>query len=148
MKYKPIFLLLRSLFLVENRIFFSYLFSLSNFCENIKQNEENWKAFYTSTNPIEMTLPEPYDSTGGSGSELLKLLIFKCLRPDAIQSAIEKFICSFDETMEFNPSEQVNVKSAFACSTSKTPLIYFTSTGIDAMADILSLAHENHSGEK
>lgn len=127
--------------------------SLSNFSENIKQNEENWKAFYTSTNPIEMVLPEPYgssaDTSTGSVSELLKLVIFKCLRPDAIESAIEKFICSFDETMKSNPNnDQVNVKTAFACSTSKTPLIYFTSTGIDAMADILSLAHEIHSSEK
>lgn len=100
-----------------------------------------------------MILPEPYGNQnengfGGSASKLLELVIFKCLRPDAIQSAIEKFICSFDDAMKFNPNEQANVQTAFACSTSKTPLIYFTSEGIDAMADILSLAHETHSSEK
>lgn len=113
-----------------------------NFSESIAQNEENWKAFYMSANPVEMSLPAPY----GSVSELLKLVIFKCIRPDAVHAAIEKFICSFDET--FIDSEQVNLKSAFECSTSKTPLIYFTSTGIDATADILNLAHEINAGEK
>lgn len=89
-----------------------------------------------------MPLPEPY----GSVSELLKLVILKCLRPDAMYGAVEKFICSFDET--FIDSEQINVKSALTASTSKTPLIYFTASGIDATTDIVNLAYEINSGEQ
>lgn len=110
--------------------------------ESIAENEENWKAFYTSENPLKMPLPEPYESI----SELLKLVIFKCLRPDFVYAAIEKFICSFDETFIVN--EYVTVKSAFATSTSKTPLIYFTASGIDATTDIMNLAYEINSGEQ
>lgn len=89
-----------------------------------------------------MPLPDPY----GSVSELLKLVIIKCLRPDAIHAAIEKFICSFDRT--FIENEQVDLKSTFESSTSKTPLIYLTSNGVDATNDIMNLAHEINAGEK
>lgn len=115
---------------------------MSNFCEDIAQDEEKWKLFYESTKPVDENLPEPYASV----SQLTKLVIFKCLRPDAVQSAVERFICSIDET--FIESEQINLKSAFECSSPKTPLIYFTSRGIDATADILNLAYEVNSGEK
>lgn len=98
--------------------------------------------FYTSTNPIDVLIPEPY----GSVNQLIKLVIFKCLRPDALRSYVERFVCSFDET--FIESEQICLKSAFDCSTPKTPLIYFTSTAIDATSDILNLAYEINANEK
>lgn len=88
-------------------------------------------------------MPEPY---GSNTNQLIKLIILKCLRPDTLYSAVEQFVRSFDES--FNDSVCINLKSAFECSTSKTPLIYFASTGIDATADILNLAYEINSGEK
>lgn len=122
---------------------FACLYSLLNINEDISNNEENWKTFCTLSNPIEtMDLPEPYDCA----NQLQKLLIFKCLRPDAILSAIRKFICAFDGS--FIENDQIDLKSAFQCSTSKTPIIYFTSTGIDATADILSLACQVHSSDR
>lgn len=116
------------------------VYSLMNLVEEIANNEENWKSFYTSAETME--LPEPY----ASANQLQQLLILKCLRPDAILSAIRKFICAFDET--FIESVQIDLKSAFECSTTKTPLIFFTSTGINATDEILSLAHEVNIGDK
>lgn len=127
----------------ENAFHFNSLLSLLNIGEDIANNEENWKSFCTSSNPSEtLDLPEPYASV----NQLQKLLIFKCLRPDAMISELRKFICTFDEA--FIESEQIDLKTAFECSTSKTPLIYFISTGIDATADILNLAYEVNSGDK
>lgn len=89
-----------------------------------------------------MALPELYENA----NQLIKLVIFKCFRPDALHSAVERFVCSFDET--FIECEQITLKTAFECSTPKTPLIYFTSNGIDATADILNLAYEISAGEQ
>lgn len=111
------------------------------FCEHITNDEESWKSFFTSANP-ENALPETY----ASANQIIKLIILKCLRPDALYNAVEQFVCSFDET--FIESEQISLKSAFECSTPKTPLIYFASNGIDATADILNLAYDIGMGEK
>lgn len=110
--------------------------------DSITNDEENWQMFYTSMNPIDVLMPEPYESV----NQLIKLVIFKCLRPDALHSVVERFVCSFDET--FIVSEQISLKAAFECSTPKTPLIYFTSTAIDATADIWNLAYEVNASEK
>lgn len=118
-------------------------FSLSHFLEEIANDEQNWKAFYTLADATEAKMPEPY---GSNTNQLIKLIILKCLRPDALYSAVERFVGLFDET--FIDIENINLKSAFECSTSKTPIIYFASTGIDATADILNLAYEINSGEK
>lgn len=117
-------------------------FRLSTLCEDIKNDELTWREFCASTNPIEGDVPSPYTNA----NQIIKLLIYKCLRPDAIYAAIEKFICSFDES--FMHSQQINLKSAFECSTSKSPLIYFTSPGTSASADILNLASEMNLGER
>lgn len=90
-------------------------------------------------------MPEPY---GNSTNQLIKLIIFKCLRPDALRTAIERFVVTFDEAFIDGTSINIDLKSAFVGSTSKTPLIYFSSTDIDATADILNLAYEISSGDK
>lgn len=90
-------------------------------------------------------MPEPY---GNSTNQLIKLIIFKCLRPDALRSAIERFVGTFDETFIDGTGININLKSAFVSSTSKTTLIYFSSAGIDATADILNLAYEINLGDK
>ena len=121
--------------------------SLSHFCEDITSDEEKWKEFYASANAIDAMMPEPY---GNSTNQLIKLIIFKCLRPDALRSAIERFVETFDGAFidDTCTGININLKSAFVSSTSKTPLIYFSSTGIDATADILNLAYEISSGDK
>lgn len=112
----------------------SYLCSFKTFRNNLTNNADEWKAFRSSENPLETPLPEPYEN-----SDLItKLIIFKCLRPDRLLLAIEKFMnSSFD-----GPSSDYNLKSLIESGSPKTPIVYLTSKGMDATFDILSLAYD------
>lgn len=113
------------------------LTGFSSLQNDILDNENEWKAFCVCQNPLETTLPKPFD-----GSDPIKqLIIIKCLRPDYVSSAIEKYVtdsfCSKSLT-----SCAVHLKSIFDYSKAKTPIIYLTSEGTAVSADIANFAYE------
>lgn len=109
----------------------------SNFRDDILRDENEWKAFCSCQFPLETTLPKQFDEL----DPIQQLIIFKCLRPDYLSSAIEKIVkdsfCS-----KAIACCAIDLKSIFDCSKPKTPIIYLTSEGTDVSGDIVNFAHE------
>lgn len=113
------------------------LTGFSNLHDEILHNENEWKDFCLCKNPLETTLPKPF-----VGSDHIKqLIIFKCLRPDCVSSAIEKFVTDSFGSKALTTCA-VGLKSIFDYSKTKTPIIYLTSEGTDVSADIMNFAYE------
>lgn len=113
------------------------LIRFSNLRDVIMHNANEWKAFCSCQNPLEIFLPKPFDDP----DPIEQLIIFKCLRPDYLYATIEKIVkesfCSKALT-----SCTVHLKSIFDYSKPKTPIIYLTSEGTDVSGDIVNFAYE------
>lgn len=102
-------------------------------------NGDAWKSFSECCNPMNC-LPEPYNNA----NELIQLVIFKCLRPDALIAKINELVNNFYGEA-ISRGQKNDLEYAFERSTSKTPLIVLKSKGYNASVNILRFAEEKNA---
>lgn len=118
------------------------IYSLSNLRNDFVSNCDAWKSFCKCCNPMSC-LPEPYNNV----NELTQLVIFKCLRPDALIVKINELVNDFyGETI--SKGQNNGLECAFEKSTSKTPLIVLKSKGYNASINILRFAEEQNAVDR
>lgn len=120
----------------------SSLKSLSKLRETFTDNLDKWQAFYNLSEPENSELPEPYRGQ----DDLVKLIILKCLRPDKVVPALQRFII-----MKIGPSyiepPQFNLRTSYEDSSPRIPLIFMLSPGSDPMDSLLAFASEKYMGD-
>ncbi|XP_020300595.1 dynein heavy chain 3, axonemal isoform X2 [Pseudomyrmex gracilis] len=106
--------------------------------ESFQSNISQWKQYYDLSNPQEHPFPPPFENVGES---LRKLVILRCVRPDKLVAAVQKFIIhhmgiSFVEPPPFD------LQSSYDDSSNVTPLIFVLSPGSDPMVNLIKFAEE------
>ncbi|XP_055607362.1 dynein axonemal heavy chain 3 isoform X2 [Uranotaenia lowii] len=115
---------------------------LKNLRESFEANLNVWKIFYNESTPEERKLPEPFQEHEG----LVKLIILKCIRPDKVVPALQKFIIQMIGPSYIEPPN-FNLRLAYEDSSPRIPLIFMLSPGSDPMEGLFSFASEKYMGD-
>ncbi|XP_053695545.1 dynein axonemal heavy chain 3 [Sabethes cyaneus] len=108
----------------------------------LQENLDEWKDYYNSSTPEESPLPAPYHDCDG----LAKIIILKCLRPDKVVPAMQKFIIQKIGHSYIEPP-QFNLRTSYEDSSPRIPLIFMLSPGSDPMDSLLAFANEKYMGD-
>ncbi|KAJ8047551.1 Dynein heavy chain 3, axonemal [Holothuria leucospilota] len=120
----------------------SELEAFDDFLLNFKNNLEDWKKLYDSSNPHEIPIPEPWQITLNS---FQKLIILRIIRPDKIIPAVQNFIVQHLGQAYIEPPA-FDIARTFEDCTHATPLIFILSPGVDPMALLMRFAEEKGMG--
>ena len=120
----------------------SSLPELSGWFQTIGKSEKQWKKIYDSSKPHSERLPLNYDV---KLSDLYKLVVLRCLRPDKIIPALQDYIVrhmgrTFIEPPTFDLG--ASYRDSYCCA----PLIFVLSPGGDPMAGLLKFAQDKGMG--
>uniref|UniRef100_A0A8D2PY76 Dynein axonemal heavy chain 12 n=1 Tax=Zosterops lateralis melanops TaxID=1220523 RepID=A0A8D2PY76_ZOSLA len=116
-------------------IYSTYVFfSRSHVSENIGE----WQKMYDSKEPQNFPLPEEFNDTL---TELQKIIILRCLRPDKIGPAITTFVTE-KLGKKFVEPPPFDLAKSYLDSTATVPLIFVLSPGADPMSSLLKLAND------
>ncbi|KAL7748727.1 hypothetical protein RI367_005881 [Sorochytrium milnesiophthora] len=102
----------------------------------------HFRKIYDSADPQEILLPQ---ALRASLSTFQQLLILRCIRPDKMTPAIQKFII---EKMgrRFIEPPPFDLASSYADSNNCSPLVFVLSPGADPMTGLLKFAEERKMG--
>jgi dynein heavy chain len=100
------------------------------------QIQRDWRAWYMSPKPEEEPLPGVWDN---KLTMLQRMLILRCLRPDRVLFAIATYI-SDNMGAQFVDPPPFNLGEIYSDSSTKTPLIFVLSPGVDPTAQVFQLA--------
>ena len=120
----------------------SNLPELSGWYQTIGKNEKLWKKIYDASKPHSERLPLNYDV---KLSDLYKLVVLRCLRPDKIIPAIQDYIVSHMGRTYIEPPT-FDLSASYRDSYSCAPLIFVLSPGADPMAGLLKFAQDKGMG--
>uniref|UniRef100_A0A674H7Z3 Dynein axonemal heavy chain 12 n=1 Tax=Taeniopygia guttata TaxID=59729 RepID=A0A674H7Z3_TAEGU len=109
-------------------------FSRSHVTENITE----WQKMYDSKDPHNFPLPEELNNTL---TELQKIIVLRCLRPDKIGPAITGFVTE-KLGKKFVEPPPFDLAKSYLDSTATVPLIFVLSPGADPMSSLLKLAND------
>ncbi|XP_055637886.1 dynein axonemal heavy chain 3 isoform X3 [Toxorhynchites rutilus septentrionalis] len=116
--------------------------SLEKLRQSFAGNLNAWRAYYNLSAPEEEKLPEPYSEC----EDLAKLILLRCLRPDKVVPALQKFIVERIGQSYIDPP-QFDLKTSYQDSSPRSPLIFMLSPGSDPMDGLLSFANEKYMGD-
>uniref|UniRef100_A0A803V8V9 Dynein axonemal heavy chain 12 n=1 Tax=Ficedula albicollis TaxID=59894 RepID=A0A803V8V9_FICAL len=111
-----------------------FFFSRSHVSENIGE----WQKMYDSKEPHNFPLPEEWNDTL---TELQKMIVLRCLRPDKIGPAITIFVTE-KLGKKFVEPPPFDLAKSYLDSTATVPLIFVLSPGADPMSSLLKLAND------
>ncbi|KAJ3108806.1 Dynein heavy chain 7, axonemal [Phlyctochytrium bullatum] len=116
--------------------------NFSNFAVHFKEDLEDWRHIYESSEPHKVEFPGRWRSNLNS---FQRLLVLRCLRPDKIIPAIQGFII---EKMgkRFVEPPPFNLASSYVDSSPIAPLIFVLSPGADPMTGLLKFAEDRKMG--
>ncbi|XP_058823709.1 dynein axonemal heavy chain 3 [Topomyia yanbarensis] len=120
----------------------SSLKSLEKLRDSFQGKLDQWRDYYNQSTPEECQLPEPYHER----EDLVKLIILKCLRPDKVVPALQKFIIQTIGQSYIEPP-QFNLRTSYEDSSPRIPLIFMLSSGSDPMDSLLSFASEKYMSD-
>lgn len=103
-----------------------------------------WKEMYDSTSPHTCRLPGSWDV---KLTDLDKMVVLRCIRPDKIVSAVQNFIVDKFGRQYIEPPT-FDLAGSFADSHCCAPLIFVLSPGADPMAGLLKFAEDSGFGGK
>uniref|UniRef100_A0A803V3Y9 Dynein axonemal heavy chain 12 n=1 Tax=Ficedula albicollis TaxID=59894 RepID=A0A803V3Y9_FICAL len=92
-----------------------------------------WQKMYDSKEPHNFPLPEEWNDTL---TELQKMIVLRCLRPDKVKLSFMKLGKKFVEPPPFD------LAKSYLDSTATVPLIFVLSPGADPMSSLLKLAND------
>uniref|UniRef100_A0A5K3EKL7 Dynein_C domain-containing protein n=1 Tax=Mesocestoides corti TaxID=53468 RepID=A0A5K3EKL7_MESCO len=101
---------------------------LGGFIESVQQKPNAWKDVYDDSSPHAVTFPSPFEEA----TDLIRLVIVRCLRPDKVVPAVQNFI---ERKMgrQFLEPPAFNLAESYADSSCCTPLIFVLSPGADPL---------------
>ncbi|NXM23807.1 DYH7 protein, partial [Oxyruncus cristatus] len=105
---------------------------------HVSENIEEWQKIYDSKEPQSFPLPEELDNTL---TELQKIIVLRCLRPDKISPAITTFVTD-KLGKKFVEPPPFDLSKSYSDSNSTIPLIFVLSPGADPMSSLLKLAND------
>jgi hypothetical protein len=117
--------------------------SMKGFDKSVEAKLVLWESIYTSTTPhkeIEEILGEEVFPFG-------KLMILRCLRPDAVIPAVMDFV-SAQMDQKFIEPPPFDLQACYADSRCDTPLIFVLTPGADPMSELSKLADAMGFGNK
>uniref|UniRef100_A0A8C3NL73 Dynein axonemal heavy chain 12 n=1 Tax=Geospiza parvula TaxID=87175 RepID=A0A8C3NL73_GEOPR len=105
---------------------------------HVSENIREWQKMYDSKEPQNFPLPEELNNTF---SELQKMIVLRCLRPDKIGPAITTFVTE-KLGKKFVEPPPFDLAKSYLDSTATVPLIFVLSPGADPMSSLLKLAND------
>ncbi|TWW56799.1 Dynein heavy chain 7, axonemal [Takifugu flavidus] len=106
------------------------------------KNSKDFKAVFESKDPSNCPLPSPWCE---QLSELQKMIILRCLRPDKMESSVAKFVNS-KLGKKFVQPPAFDLNKSYMDSNSTIPLVFVLSPGADPMASLLKFASDKEMG--
>eukprot|EP01107_Rhizomastix_libera_P003543 TRINITY_DN1618_c0_g1_i1.p1 TRINITY_DN1618_c0_g1~~TRINITY_DN1618_c0_g1_i1.p1 ORF type:complete len:3854 (-),score=1122.51 TRINITY_DN1618_c0_g1_i1:31-10566(-) len=112
------------------------MYSFRNIANSFEQNIRDWRDWYFRPEPENIPLPGEWEN---KCNELQHLILVRCFRPDRVVSAVNGFISSnldpkFIDPPSFDP------KQTFEDSTTRTPIIFILSPGVDPLETVKQLS--------
>ena len=107
---------------------------------SFESSARDWREWYRSAEPetAAARLPGEWENRC---SELMRLIIVRCLRPDRIVFAVTAFIVN-NLTAKFTEPPVLDLGSVLADSMATTPLIFVLSPGVDPTNQLLQLSEQ------
>ncbi|OWK63542.1 Dynein heavy chain 7, axonemal [Lonchura striata] len=105
---------------------------------HVSENISEWQKMYDSKEPHNFPLPEELNN---SLTELQKIIVLRCLRPDKIGPAITAFVTE-KLGKKFVEPPPFDLAKSYLDSTATVPLIFVLSPGADPMSSLLKLAND------
>ncbi|XP_053218034.1 dynein axonemal heavy chain 2 isoform X2 [Podarcis raffonei] len=115
---------------------------LTNFhgiMNSFEQYPRDWNLWYTNSKPEKAMLPGEWEN---SCNQMQRMLVVRSLRPDRVAFCVTAFIVS-NLGSQFIEPPVLNMKSVVDDSTTKTPLIFVLSPGVDPTSSLLQLAEQS-----
>ncbi|XP_074478915.1 dynein axonemal heavy chain 2 [Sebastes fasciatus] len=103
---------------------------------SFEQYQRDWNRWFTSAEPESATLPGDWEN---NCNELQKMLIVRSLRQDRVSLCVTSFIVN-NLGSRFVEPPVLQMKAVVEESTSRTPLIFVLSPGMDPTGALLQLA--------
>uniref|UniRef100_A0A8C5TGG8 Dynein axonemal heavy chain 12 n=1 Tax=Malurus cyaneus samueli TaxID=2593467 RepID=A0A8C5TGG8_9PASS len=105
---------------------------------HVTENIGEWQKMYDSKEPHNFPLPEELNNTL---TELQKMIVLRCLRPDKIGPAITTFVTE-KLGKKFVEPPPFDLAKSYLDSNATVPLIFVLSPGADPMSSLLKLAND------
>ncbi|XP_046574741.1 LOW QUALITY PROTEIN: dynein axonemal heavy chain 2-like [Haliotis rubra] len=106
---------------------------------SFEQYPRDWNIWYTSAEPETSPLPGEWDN---ACNELQRMLIVRSLRPDRVSFCATSFIVN-NLGSKFVEPPVLDMQQVVEDSTTKTPLIFVLSAGVDPTSSLLQLAESS-----
>ncbi|CAN0083974.1 unnamed protein product, partial [Sphacelaria rigidula] len=106
--------------------------AFSGFALSFEQSPREWRAWFLSAKPEESTLPGDWEN---KCSDLQRLCVLRSLRADRILFSAATYV-SNNLGPQFADPPNFDLKMVFNGSTTKTPLIFVLSPGVDPTAQV------------
>ncbi|XP_032092528.1 dynein heavy chain 2, axonemal [Thamnophis elegans] len=120
---------------------------LTNFhgiMNSFEQYPRDWNLWYTNSKPEKAMLPGEWEN---SCNQMQRMLVVRSLRPDRVAFCVTAFIVS-NLGSQFIEPPVLNMKSVVDDSTTKTPLIFVLSSGVDPTSSLLQLAEQSGMAQR
>jgi dynein heavy chain len=111
---------------------------------SFEQNERDWKAWFLSGEPDEVSLPGDWEN---KLNDLQKMLVIRSIRTDRVIFCATSFIANNLGQRYIEPPI-LDVGDVLADSSPRTPLIFVLSPGVDPTASLQQLAEKRGMGER
>uniref|UniRef100_A0A3Q3RVK4 Dynein axonemal heavy chain 2 n=1 Tax=Mastacembelus armatus TaxID=205130 RepID=A0A3Q3RVK4_9TELE len=112
------------------------LFNFHGIMTSFEQYPQEWNLWFTSAEPEHATLPGDWENIC---NEFQKMLIVRSLRQDRVSFCVTSFIVNNLGSFFVEPPV-LDMKAVVEESTSRTPLIFILSPGVDPTGSLLHLA--------
>lgn len=106
---------------------------------SFEQYPRDWNVWYTSSEPETAPLPGEWDN---ACNELQRMLIVRSLRPDRVAFCATSFIVN-NLGSKFTEPPVLDMHQVVEDSTTRTPLIFVLSPGVDPTSALLQLAESS-----
>ncbi|KAI8894261.1 dynein heavy chain and region D6 of dynein motor-domain-containing protein [Globomyces pollinis-pini] len=120
------------------------LASFSGLISSFEQNERDWKNWFLSEEPDELTLPGDWEN---KLNDLQKMLVVRSIRTDRVIFCAYSFI-SNNLGQKFVEPPILDVADVLNDSSPRTPLIFVLSPGVDPTLSLQQLAQKKDMGDR
>ncbi|KAL3846382.1 hypothetical protein ACJMK2_017380 [Sinanodonta woodiana] len=111
---------------------------------SFEQYPRDWRIWYTANEPENTALPGEWDN---ACNELQKMLLIRSLRPDRVSFCATSFITN-NLGSKFVEPPVLDMQTVVEDSTTRTPLIFVLSPGVDPTSALLQLAEQSNMAQR